>query len=52
MISGATLAAGLAGKFAPKTTVPFLSFLAAAIGAVLMGYGARLSFGCNTGAIW
>jgi uncharacterized membrane protein YedE/YeeE len=52
IILGAALAAGLAGKFAPKAAVPFLSFLAAAIGGVLMGYGARLSFGCNIGALF
>jgi uncharacterized protein len=49
---GAALAAGLAGKFAPKVAVPFMSLLAAAIGGVLMGYGARLSFGCNIGALF
>lgn len=49
---GAALAAGLAGKFAPKASLPFLSLLAAAIGGVLMGYGARLSFGCNIGALF
>ena len=49
---GAALAAGFAGKFAPKASVPVLSLLAAAIGGVLMGYGARLSFGCNIGALF
>lgn len=49
---GAALAAGFAGKFAPKTSIPVLSLLAAAIGGVLMGYGARLSFGCNIGALF
>ncbi|MBB6467344.1 hypothetical protein HNQ96_003223 [Aminobacter lissarensis] len=52
IILGAALAAGLAGKFAPKVHVTFASFLAAAIGGVLMGYGARLSFGCNVGALF
>ncbi|AKR54594.1 membrane protein [Devosia sp. H5989] len=52
IILGAALAAGLAGKFAPKVAVPFVSLLAAAIGGVLMGYGARLSFGCNIGALF
>lgn len=52
IILGAALAAGLAGKFAPKVKVPLASFLAAAIGGVLMGYGARLSFGCNVGALF
>ncbi|MDB5588174.1 MAG: rane protein [Devosia sp.] len=49
---GAALAAGLAGKFAPKANLPPKSALAAAIGGVLMGYGARLSFGCNIGALF
>ncbi|WP_354038590.1 YeeE/YedE family protein [Devosia sp. UYZn731] len=49
---GAALAAGLAGKFAPKADLPLKSALAAAIGGVLMGYGARLSFGCNIGALF
>jgi len=52
IILGAALAAGLAGKFAPKDKTPLLSFLAAAVGGVLMGYGARLSFGCNIGALF
>ena len=52
IILGAALAAGLAGKFAPKAALPFASLLAAAIGGVLMGYGARLSFGCNIGALF
>jgi uncharacterized membrane protein YedE/YeeE len=49
---GAALAASLAGKFAPKAKLPLGSLLAAAIGGVLMGYGARLSFGCNIGALF
>lgn len=52
IILGAALAASLAGKFAPKVKVPFPSILAAAIGGILMGYGARLSFGCNIGALF
>jgi uncharacterized membrane protein YedE/YeeE len=52
IILGAALAASLAGKFAPKAVVPVLSLLAAALGGLLMGYGARLSFGCNIGALF
>ncbi|MET3663001.1 YeeE/YedE family protein [Aquamicrobium ahrensii] len=52
IILGAALAAALAGKFAPKVAVPFLSWVAAIIGGLLMGYGARLSFGCNIGALF
>ncbi len=52
VILGAALAASLAGKFAPKAAIPLGSLLAAAIGGLLMGYGARLSFGCNIGALF
>ncbi|MBV6658727.1 MAG: YeeE/YedE family protein [Devosiaceae bacterium] len=52
LILGAALAAALAGKFAPKVAVPLASFVAAALGGLLMGYGARLSFGCNIGALF
>ncbi|MSO89693.1 MAG: YeeE/YedE family protein [Rhodospirillaceae bacterium] len=52
LILGAALAASLAGKFAPNAKLPFLSVLAAAIGGALMGYGARLAFGCNIGALF
>ncbi|MFH1805314.1 MAG: YeeE/YedE family protein [Pseudomonadota bacterium] len=52
IVIGAALAAALAGKFAPKVAVPLASLLAAAIGGLLMGYGARLAFGCNIGALF
>lgn len=52
LVLGAALAAALAGKFAPKAAVPLASFVAAALGGLLMGYGARLSFGCNIGALF
>lgn len=52
IILGAALAAGLAGKFAPRAKLPVLSLLAAVVGGLLMGYGARLSFGCNIGALF
>ncbi len=52
LILGAALAAALTGKFAPKAVVPLASFAAAALGGLLMGYGARLSFGCNIGALF
>lgn len=52
IILGAGLAASLAGKFAPKAALPLGSLLAAVIGGLLMGYGARLSFGCNIGALF
>ncbi|NJM35199.1 MAG: YeeE/YedE family protein [Rhodomicrobium sp.] len=50
LILGAMMAAGLAGKFAPVWRLPLGSAMAAIVGGLLMGYGARLSFGCNIGA--
>jgi uncharacterized membrane protein YedE/YeeE len=47
---GALLAAGLAGKFAPVWRVPLRSLAAAALGGLMLGYGARLAYGCNIGA--
>ncbi|MEZ5930374.1 MAG: YeeE/YedE family protein [Alphaproteobacteria bacterium] len=49
---GALAAAGLAGRFAPIARIPFRSLLAAILGGLLMGYGARLAFGCNIGAFF
>ena len=51
-ILGAALAASFAGQFAPKAKIPLGSLLAAIVGGLLMGYGARLSFGCNIGALF
>ncbi|MGQ9365796.1 YeeE/YedE family protein [Azospirillum sp. ST 5-10] len=50
IILGALLAAGLAGKFAPVWRLPLRSLVAAAVGGILLGYGARLAYGCNIGA--
>ena len=52
ILLGAALGAGLAGKFAPRAKVPLASLLAAGLGGLAMGYGARLSFGCNIGALF
>ena len=52
ILLGAVLAAGLAGRYKPKLAVPLPSLVAAALGGLLMGYGARLSFGCNIGAFF
>ena len=49
---GAALAAGLSGKWKPSLKgVGVLSILAAILGGLLMGYGARISTGCNIGAM-
>jgi len=52
IIAGALLAAGLAGRFAPQRHIAPGTALAAVIGGLLMGYGARLAFGCNIGALF
>jgi uncharacterized membrane protein YedE/YeeE len=52
LMIGAALAAALGGRFAPKAKLPWRSLLAATLGGLLMGYGARLSFGCNIGALF
>ena len=50
IILGALLAAILAGKFAPAWNVSRRSLAAAVIGGLLLGYGARIAYGCNIGA--
>ena len=47
---GALSAASLAGKFAPSFKLPWRSLLAAVIGGLFLGYGARVAYGCNIGA--
>jgi uncharacterized membrane protein YedE/YeeE len=50
IVLGALLAAGLARRYAPQWRVPLRSVLAAVTGGLLLGYGARLAYGCNIGA--
>jgi uncharacterized membrane protein YedE/YeeE len=49
IVLGALLAAGLAGRFRAGR-VPLVRALVALGGGLLLGYGARLAFGCNIGA--
>lgn len=49
---GALCAATMAGRFRPTTRVPWGSLAAALIGGLVMGYGARIAFGCNVGAFF
>lgn len=51
IIFGAMLAAALAGKYAPAGKIKPKRVLTAVIGGLLLGYGARLAFGCNIGAL-
>lgn len=50
IMAGAFLAAGLAGQFAPVWRIPIRHLISAVIGGLLLGYGARLAYGCNIGA--
>jgi uncharacterized membrane protein YedE/YeeE len=50
MILGAMATAAAGAPFARNPWPPLKSLLAAAIGGLLMGWGARLGFGCNVGA--
>ncbi len=47
---GALIAAMLAGRFAPAWKVAPRSLVAAVIGGLMLGYGARAASGCNIGA--
>lgn len=51
IIIGAMLAASLAGKFAPDSKIDTKAAFTAIVGGLLMGYGARLAFGCNIGGL-
>jgi len=47
---GALAAASAAGRFAPVWRVPLRSLAAAIVGGLMLGYGARIAYGCNIGA--
>ena len=50
MILGAMAAAAVSRPFARAPWPPWRSLVAAALGGLLIGWGARLGFGCNIGA--
>ena len=50
IVLGAMLAAALAGRYAPVWRLPLRSLIAAMVGGLMLGYGARLAYGCNIGA--
>jgi len=50
IVIGAFLAAARAGRLAPRWGVSGRSLAAAVIGGTLLGYGARIAYGCNIGA--
>lgn len=50
IILGALVAAAIGGTFVVHKRIPLRTATAAIIGGILMGYGARLAYGCNIGA--
>lgn len=52
VIFGAILAAGLAGTFAPAKKLNTKLIISSMMGGLLLGYGARLAFGCNIGGLF
>jgi uncharacterized membrane protein YedE/YeeE len=50
IIAGALAAAGLASKWHPIFSLSKVEISTAILGGLLMGYGARLAYGCNIGA--
>lgn len=50
IVAGAMAAAALAGKWAPTLRMSGREVATAVIGGLMMGYGARLAYGCNIGA--
>jgi hypothetical protein len=50
IILGALTASMLAGRFALNWKISGRSLAAAVIGGLLLGYGARIAYGCNIGA--
>lgn len=51
LVLGALLGAGLAGRFLPGWRVPPSVVASSLVGGLLLGYGARIAFGCNIGAL-
>lgn len=52
IIAGALLATLMASQFKFKKIKSYKQVVAAIIGGLLMGYGARIGFGCNIGALY
>jgi uncharacterized membrane protein YedE/YeeE len=52
IVLGAMLAAALAGKFRPQPLTNWRALGRVALGGLMLGYGARLAYGCNIGAMF
>lgn len=49
---GAAFASGIGGSWKPSFRLSGRSLAGAVLGGLLLGYGARLAFGCNIGALF
>lgn len=52
IVMGALAAAALSGRLRMSVRMPMLSLIAAIVGGLMLGYGARLAYGCNIGAFF
>ena len=52
LMLGALCAAALAGRFAPEWRISTRALVTAVVGGLLLGYGARIAYGCNIGALF
>ncbi len=52
IVGGALAAAAMAGKLKFSAHLSLFSLTAAIVGGLLLGYGARLAYGCNIGAFF
>jgi uncharacterized membrane protein YedE/YeeE len=52
ILIGALAAGSLAGKVGPTWRIGWRPLAAAIVGGLMMGYGARLAYGCNIGAFF
>lgn len=50
IVLGALLGAGFAGRFAPSRRIPLRLVVTSLLGGLLLGYGARIAYGCNIAA--
>lgn len=52
LVLGACLAAAMAGRFAPNWRIGLGPLVAAIVGGLMLGYGARMALGCNISAFF
>lgn len=52
IIVGALVAAATAGRMIPTLRIPPKHLVASVVGGLMLGYGARLAYGCNIGAFF